>query len=148
MITDTRETEDVAVAPRPRTAGRARGLPGPRRPECPRKPPVRPVEAGGRGEMTADADLAAGGRLTPRLRPGSRVCACGGCNEFFGSDSAFQLHRVGDWDDRRCLTVEEMRARGLELNGRGYWTRTWDSAPAGDDQFVPLGEEMSDLDLG
>lgn len=54
-------------------------------------------------------------------------CRCSllteGCGESFNSTAAFDKHRV--WAEgkviRRCLTVEEMLAKGMAKNASGYW---------------------------
>jgi hypothetical protein len=47
---------------------------------------------------------------------------CGGCKEYFNSNTAFEAHRTGSFgDDRRCRTPEEMQARNYRLNKDGYW---------------------------
>jgi hypothetical protein len=47
---------------------------------------------------------------------------CGGCKEYFNSNSAFEAHRTGTFGvDRRCRTPEEMQARSYRLNKDGYW---------------------------
>src|SRR6516165_8365228 len=55
---------------------------------------------------------------------GSR-CRCGACGELFNSVSVFDRHRVGPWTDkgvqRRCLSAEEMSARGWQTNVKGFW---------------------------
>jgi hypothetical protein len=57
---------------------------------------------------------------SPKLT-GSR-CKCSGCGEVFSRERAFDRHRVGRYGvDRRCLTLDEMRARGWELNKAGVW---------------------------
>src|SRR5215208_1347650 len=61
--------------------------------------------------------------LARQLGPGTRTCQCAARGTHFDSDGAFALHRVGDWDHGGCLAPAEMRARGLELNGQGCWTR-------------------------
>ena len=39
--------------------------------------------------------------------------------------SVFDRHRIGDHDNegrnRRCLSVDEMTARGFTRNARGFW---------------------------
>lgn len=55
------------------------------------------------------------------LRPGSSVCMCGACGAYFQSVRAFDRHREGPWDKRRCLTTPRMSQRGLELDPRGFW---------------------------
>lgn len=47
---------------------------------------------------------------------------CPSCKELFNSSAAFEKHRTGAFGiDRRCLTVDEMRAKGMEVNAAGYW---------------------------
>jgi len=48
---------------------------------------------------------------------------CGGCGLYFSSVSAFDKHRVAiDKDgNRRCLDEAEMRAKGMDINERGWW---------------------------
>ena len=47
---------------------------------------------------------------------------CGRCKEYFNSNSAFEMHRTGEHGvDRRCMTVEEMRGRGMDVNDAGFW---------------------------
>jgi hypothetical protein len=52
---------------------------------------------------------------------------CPACDEFFNSTAAFEKHRVGTYGTgttlhaRRCLTPDEMRARGMDQNASGWW---------------------------
>lgn len=52
---------------------------------------------------------------------------CPTCGEFFNSSSAFDKHRTGPFGkastpaQRRCLSVEEMRALGMMKNDAGFW---------------------------
>lgn len=52
-------------------------------------------------------------------------CRCAKCGTLFNSVSVFDRHRVGSWQDagkyRRCLSVDEMVARGWSQNARGFW---------------------------
>jgi len=52
---------------------------------------------------------------------------CPSCRECFNSESAFDRHRVGSYEDsnrpRRYLTVDLMLARGFQTNAKGYWIR-------------------------
>jgi hypothetical protein len=50
---------------------------------------------------------------------------CSACNQMFTSLSAFDLHRTGKFKRkmRRCLTEQEMRARGMVQNAKGWWMR-------------------------
>jgi len=61
----------------------------------------------------------------PRLT-GCR-CQCTACGEYFGSERAFERHRVGDYalpgmwrGTRRCLPLADMLAAGWTRNGRGF----------------------------
>ena len=54
-------------------------------------------------------------------------CQCAACDEYFGSERAFDRHRVGpyaepgEWvGNRRCLTSEELDASGWPTNPRGF----------------------------
>jgi hypothetical protein len=58
----------------------------------------------------------------PVLR-GNR-CQCTGCGDLFNSTSTFDRHRTGRYDvigARRCLTSEELTARGWSRNAAGFW---------------------------
>ena len=47
---------------------------------------------------------------------------CQACKEYFNSTGAFDKHRTGKHGvDRRCMTTEEMVAKGFSLNTAGYW---------------------------
>ena len=47
---------------------------------------------------------------------------CGGCREYFNSNTAFEMHRTGEHGvDRRCMTVEEMKGKGMDVNAAGFW---------------------------
>lgn len=47
---------------------------------------------------------------------------CRGCNQYFNSNLAFDKHRTGHFGhNRRCLTPDEMIAKGMSLNKRGFW---------------------------
>jgi hypothetical protein len=48
-------------------------------------------------------------------------CLCRACNQTFRRLSTFDIHRVGPWTDRRCLSVAEMLARGFSQDSLGYW---------------------------
>ena len=54
---------------------------------------------------------------------------CRGCNEYFKSNLAFDKHRTGNHGhDRRCLTIDEMLAKGMVKNARGFWiTKPYDN---------------------
>lgn len=47
---------------------------------------------------------------------------CGGCREYFNSNTAFEKHRTGEFGvDRRCLTPDEMIAKKMSKNAAGFW---------------------------
>jgi hypothetical protein len=47
---------------------------------------------------------------------------CQGCKAYFNSTFAFDKHRTGDHGkDRRCLSVDEMTAKGMSQNAAGFW---------------------------
>jgi hypothetical protein len=47
---------------------------------------------------------------------------CQGCKTYFNSTKAFDKHRTGKHGvDRRCLTEDEMLAKGMSLNKDGFW---------------------------
>ena len=51
-------------------------------------------------------------------------CQCPACKLYFNSTAAFDKHRVGRYGvegERRCMTVQEMSERGMEVNAKGYW---------------------------
>ena len=58
---------------------------------------------------------------------GHRIEHCTACCHTFTGTTAGDLHRVGDHavsvgpNRRRCLTVEEMEARGMARNSKGHW---------------------------
>ncbi len=62
---------------------------------------------------------------------------CSGCKTTFTSESAFDMHRTGNYggpihehgkvigfqkSERRCLSVEEMLAKDMVQNDKGWWT--------------------------
>lgn len=53
---------------------------------------------------------------------GNTGCQCMACGEYFNRVSTFDKHRVGEHGpERRCLTAEEMAAKGWSHNSRGLW---------------------------
>lgn len=47
---------------------------------------------------------------------------CSGCERYFNSNGAFEKHRTGEHGvDRRCMTDEEMTAKGMFLGADGFW---------------------------
>jgi hypothetical protein len=48
---------------------------------------------------------------------------CGGCGQYFNSNTAFEKHRTGVFGiDRRCLNDQEMEAKKMAKNAAGFWT--------------------------
>ncbi len=48
-------------------------------------------------------------------------CRCPTCGEHFNSTYAFDRHRSGEWEARVCLSTDQMAARGMARNARGFW---------------------------
>lgn len=66
----------------------------------------------------------------PALTVGSRACQCAVCAALFNSLTAFERHRTGPIEQRRCLTPREMDAQGMSVNDRGFWrTSVYDRRP-------------------
>jgi len=61
------------------------------------------------------------------IRPGSRLCLCRACNQYFSSPTSFDKHRAGSYPERRCLSQFEMPDAGLEPDARGIWRRAVES---------------------
>lgn len=60
---------------------------------------------------------------------------CQGCKSYFNSTTAFEKHRVGEFGvDRRCLSADEMQAKGMKVNADGFWI----SKPMGTDAVSRL----------
>ena len=56
------------------------------------------------------------------MKLGSSRNQCGGCNEYFNSQKAFEKHRTGKYGvDRRCRTSEEMLEKNMAKNDAGFW---------------------------
>ena len=59
-----------------------------------------------------------------KLKVGESRNQCQACKQYFNSNTAFDFHRIGEHGvDRRCMTVEEMLGRGMEVNQAGYWIK-------------------------
>ena len=67
-------------------------------------------------------------KMTPN---DSAMCMCPACGLFFKSSAGFDMHRIDDPDGkygRRCLNIEEMKAKKMDRNKTGHWlTRKMDS---------------------
>ena len=55
-------------------------------------------------------------------------CQCAKCGHYFSRTSTFDKHRTGsfaqpgEWSGtRRCMTADEMTAKGLSRNADGVW---------------------------
>jgi hypothetical protein len=55
-------------------------------------------------------------------------CRCAACGDLFNSTSAFDRHRAGTFaprgtwpHSRRCLTADELHAKGWSRNAAGFW---------------------------
>jgi hypothetical protein len=47
---------------------------------------------------------------------------CRTCGVYFNSTAAFDKHRIGTHGvDRRCMTVDEMLAKGMAQAASGFW---------------------------
>lgn len=58
--------------------------------------------------------------MKKRLR-GSRN-QCSGCERYFNSNTAFEMHRTGEHGvNRRCMTTAEMESIGMVLRPDGFW---------------------------
>lgn len=56
------------------------------------------------------------------MKLGSQRNQCQGCKQYFNSNKAFDKHRTGKHGvNRRCLTPEEMTAKGMLVNKDGFW---------------------------
>ena len=49
---------------------------------------------------------------------------CTACHHYFNSIGAFEKHRTGKMDSRRCLTPDEMQDKGMSVNQAGFWIGT------------------------
>lgn len=49
-------------------------------------------------------------------------CQCAACGAYFNRVSTFDRHRVGEFGvSRRCLSEQEMQAKGWKPNAKGFW---------------------------
>lgn len=59
------------------------------------------------------------------LKLAGNRCQCTACGDYFNRVSTFDKHRVGTFGvDRRCMSAEEMTAKGWAKNAAGFWIRT------------------------
>jgi hypothetical protein len=57
--------------------------------------------------------------MSPKLS-GDR-CRCNSCGLYFRSTSAFDDHRAGKPEVRRCRTADELIRKGYGPNAAGFW---------------------------
>jgi len=74
-------------------------------------------------------------------------CRCsgapyGGCGEHFNSTYAFDKHRTGPWSARRCLSPDEMRAKGMVRNADGWWLSSASKRP------IPASDAITGAAIG
>lgn len=50
-------------------------------------------------------------------------CQCAACLEYFNSTGMFDRHRIGGYASRRCLSADELMAKGYLKNSAGFWIR-------------------------
>ena len=55
------------------------------------------------------------------LPHGSNICLCRACGALFRAVGTFDLHRTGPHGARRCMTPDELVARGYIRDPRGRW---------------------------
>jgi hypothetical protein len=67
------------------------------------------------------------------LAYGTRECQCASCGVYFVGVTYFDMHRDGTMDARRCLTVRQMRERGMVQDGKGRWGLAAEERGAGAD---------------
>ena len=59
--------------------------------------------------------------MTQLSELGRRGCQCVGCERLFWGVPAFDAHRIGTGEARRCANDAEMAKAGLLLDERGVW---------------------------
>jgi hypothetical protein len=57
-------------------------------------------------------------------------CQCRACGLLFRAVSSFDLHRVGPYEDRRCLTALQLSDKGWAMDSGGFWRRAGRKVPA------------------
>jgi hypothetical protein len=82
------------------------------------------------------------------IKAGSMINQCPSCSRLFTGIDAFDRHRTGTYEDptdpRRCMTGEEMEAKGLRQSQRtGLWHRGVPLEAGGEDlQGAPEVSEV------
>jgi hypothetical protein len=77
-------------------------------------------------------------RIHPEIKLTGERNECPTCGELFNSNGAFDAHRRGKFgtsgpEGRRCLTADQMSAKGMVKTSRGFWARKLrgENAPGG-----------------
>lgn len=67
----------------------------------------------------------------PMLPRDSDRCRCTVCGLYFRRTSTFDAHRIGrvGTPARRCLSPDELAARGWSVDAQGYWRRPGPDRP-------------------
>jgi hypothetical protein len=93
--------------------------------------------------MTRAVSRKATPRRDPMLPYGSPKCQCAACGKYFTSPYAFDEHRLTPKGDgiRRCLSGDEMAARGFIRKPSGHWTSAANHRAHG--EWRPRGAEIS-----
>jgi hypothetical protein len=79
---------------------------------------------------------------------------CPTCSGYFNSTYAFDAHRTGPFGhggqpaQRRCMSVDEMRAKGMSLNAAGFWITGVMPAPGIEARSHPHEKTASRADVG
>lgn len=77
------------------------------------------------------------------LNYGSMRNQCPACCALFSTVRNFDAHRTGRFGvDRRCMTADEMQARGLRLDARGDWRQEGPSQQERDRLFAARASEV------
>lgn len=67
-------------------------------------------------------------KIEPKLRPGTNHARCASCLETFTTVRAFDLHRAGNAQNRRCvpplLVVDKFGIARLTRSAAGLWRRS------------------------
>jgi hypothetical protein len=71
---------------------------------------------------------------------GLSECHCSACHEQFGSVFAFDKHRTGKKEDRRCMEIEEMFDKKMYFDTE---TRKWVSGRQPDSRIFPLQQSKT-----
>ena len=48
---------------------------------------------------------------------------CAACGRTFASERGFDRHRISKGDDRRCMTLDELRAKGWKMDKKGRYRK-------------------------